>query len=66
MALLTNRQLIIIVFAIMPESCTNTGADTLHISHITKNEHACVKHTPDHPIYIYISYTIDNVPKTGL
>ena len=29
MALLTNRQLIIFVFAVMPESCTNTGADTL-------------------------------------
>ena len=28
MALLTNRQLIIIVIVIMPDSCTNTGADT--------------------------------------
>ena len=63
MALLTNRQLIIIVIAIMPESCTNPGADTSLISRIAKHDHTYVKNTPDHPTYI--SYTMTIAPQRG-
>ena len=63
MALLTNRQLIIIVFAIMPESCTNTGADTSQISRIAEHAHAYVRNTPDHPTCI--SYTMTLAQRRG-
>ena len=62
MALVTSRQMTIAT-VIMPEACTNTGADTSQISRIAKHEHAYVKNTPDHPTCI--SYTMTMAQRQG-